>query len=310
MMHSVDFLILGVLKEFTNRIKKDDYIINDIFQTFNTPAIKILFKDTKKYIQKAKEVIQNGELSFSMPYPHEHIPNFHVMAISSGHEDTKFLNDFGYKVSTNNNSIKLKDFKIFSASKNEINTNKCVSRGYKVRNKFCESWEGVVKDIIDRGDNTLSAFRYTLILDKEVPFINGVLIQAGYQIYEKSSSTVTEYKKSLDNVSVTLILRTVGSYETHYVLNQYIRFLIKGSRSMFESNGFQNMSISYSEISPISNQDLGGDKIRFQSTFHITGQAHDEWVAIQKQTLQDVFLSVCTQSDDQDSTIEFEKERL
>ena len=292
MLHCCDLLVLGVLKKYSERIAKKEHILNHLFETYNTPEIKELFGDSQKYINEAKQFILDGKIVFRLPYSTDKLPDNSLIAIYSGHESEKFFHDYGDTQFIKKQSTVKQTVNIVAVdlNKSTLSSKTCVPRGTIIKNDYNSSWQAVVVDIIDYGENTSKPAQYKLLLDDNIPLKNKQPLIGGYYISRPDKYTQQRIHRSVDDVNVTLLLTTVGSFQVHYILNQYFRYLIKTSRQLLSGRGMQEMTLTYTEIHDAAYEQ--GSLPRFKTQYHLSGKAHDTWIFDEKETPEHIMLDV------------------
>ena len=276
-LHTCDLLVLGVLKKYSDRLIRKEYILDMLLDTYNTPEIKNLFTDSQKYIKEAKDIILNEKLKFRLPYQTQKVDDFSVIAITAGHESEKFLHDYGMSSLASKPSSVKRTINISSVdtNKNALNSTTCVQRGTILKNNVVPDWSSEVINLVDYGENTTKPTRFQLILES-IPIKNNLPLAGGYYVQKSAIHTTQNVHKSIDDVNVTLLLNTAGSFYIHHIMNQYFRYLVKTSRQLLSFRGFQEISIQYSEIQSVGFS--SGELPRFQTQFHLSGKAHDDWI--------------------------------
>jgi len=290
-LHTCDLLVLGVLKQYSDRIIQKPYILDMLLDTYNTPEIKSLFKDSQKYINEAKEIILRQKLTYRLPFQTNTVDDYSVIALFAGHESDKFLHDYGHTqvVSQEKNQVKrIVNIKSVDSNTNSLNSITCIRRGIVLKNSHNPKWSSEVLDLIDYGETHTRETRYKVFL-QSLPCVNNNPVSTGYYIQDKDIFKKQQIHKSVDDVNVTLLLNTKGSFNVHHVISQYFRYLIKTSRQLLSSRGFQEMTMQYSEIQNVSYSQ--GEMPRFQTQFHLSGKAHDDWLFDESMVLDFVNLS-------------------
>ncbi len=131
-------------------------------------------------------------------------------------------------------------------------------------------------------------------LDKELPKNGSSYKLRDWQFYSSNSSRVVNLHASLDDVSVSVMLRTVGDVELHKLLAIVVRYALKSQRPFLESNGLQVSRIT-SRSAP--QEDSATQDVAFTTTFNLTCKARDMWV-YQKSKIPDrIGLEVIAVSD-------------
>jgi len=272
MLHAIDHLIPAILKAKHEEIINNNIILDDIFEWYKIPVVNTLFADSYTFVEEAKSIITQTKIDWIFPYAPKQESDNYILTFCSGSEDEQFLDDYGtQEVEITNKDCQNIDVKsIENNHKILLISRTPVPKNCIIYNKNRESWSAKVIDSVFV-NNT-----YQLLIES-IPTLNGTFLLSGYYFKNKGKKFITTYNKSLDRVSATMILSTTGQYMTHYIVSQYVRYLLKSSRKQFEFHGFQNMSFNYSEITASSSSDASAPR-KFRTSFFIHGEAHDEWI--------------------------------
>jgi hypothetical protein len=291
MFYIADLSVIAVLKAAMTHLKENPDELEYILRGYIDIQGIAEMTGGQKYIKQIVEMITTGRsLSIEQSYTLDQPSNNALYVSASGSESTMFLGDFGTDESEPVEPIIYCTATAISANDKVINFSDPDKNVYNSIWKNLAMKQGkfttIIADMFYHEDTKILEIH----VDSSLPIehTTSAIPLIDWKFTSPDPVNFIHTNASIDNVNITMFLRTTGDVEIHKLFALVVRYCVKKSRLAFEYLGLQVSSFSWQSPQP----DTGSDDVIFNSTFAMNCKCTDKWIEYKKRSTDRVDLIV------------------